>query len=355
MSLRTRGSHTQTLQEPPAKKTSTQQPPTKKRKRLSCRVALLVVAAVLLAIYATPGLIIKYSLWVQSALIFVHHVRIPFYSNLTNPAEFGLVNTRNFDLPQYDGCAVSTWHVLPATYRDNVTLSRDYDRAMSDGAPIILYLHGNTGTRGTPHRVQLYQYLSNRGYHVVAFDYRGYGDSTCAPSERGLMEDSLLVWYWVRRHTRQSRIYIWGHSLGSTAATFLSQELWRLGSHPRGVVLDAPLTHMFDAAAHHPFGAPYWPIMPLFRYFVIEAFQEQFDSEARLKHIPYRILILHGHNDIIIPFHIGYQMYETALESRKRNPLLGSVHFVDCGETTHKTNYESPSLAPALDHFIDHK
>ena len=353
MALTSQGSLTQTVQK---RKTDTKRPPTKRKKVRLHHVACLLVT--LLAIYAFPGVVIRFCPWVQSALIFVHHVRVPFFSNLTNPAEFGLANTRNLDLVQFDGCAVSTWQVLPASYQGNATASRHYDEALSDGAPIVLYLHGNTGTRGTGHRVQFYKFLSGRGYHVVTFDYRGYGDSVCSPSERGMMEDSLLAWRWVRHHAPHNHIYIWGHSLGSTAATYLAKELWKHGTQPKGIILDAPLTSMSEAVSNHPLGAPYWlwPAMPLFKYFVIETtFKGRFESADRLRHIPSPILIAHGHNDIIIPFHTGQRFFQAALESRRRNPLLSRVDFVDCGESTHKTNFMSSSLSSALDMFIHHK
>lgn len=331
----------------------------KRRKQLnSLGLASGVVAALLLTLYVAIAALIKYSYWVQTLLIYIHFVRTPFFADLSNPAEFGLRNARNFHLVQHDGCSLGVWHVLPNAYQDNVTRSQDYLSALADGATVVLYLHGNTGSRGTPNRINLYKSLAERGYHVITFDYRGFGESSCAPSERGMMEDALLVWNWIHTHTpSESRAFIWGHSLGSAAATYLAKEVWnRKAVHPKGVVLDAPFTTVVDAAANHPLSAAYWPVLPLFRYFVIESFNERFDSESRLRFIPFPVLIAHGHNDVIIPFHLGYQMYQTILESRKKNPLLSQqVHFVDCGESLHNTNIQSRHLRLALDHFIDGK
>ena len=328
-----------------------------KKKIATPRNLAVVLCLVLVGAYVSVAALIRLSVQIQSHLIYLNYVRIPLFSNLSNPAEHGLRNARNFDLLQYDGCPVSTWHLLPDTYQDNVTESQDYISALSDGAPIVLYLHGNTGSRGTPHRVSTYRSLSRRGYHVIAFDYRGYGDSQCSPSERGMMEDALLEWDWVQSHAPLSRVFIWGHSLGSAAATYLAKEIWATRhAHPKGVILDAPFTSIIDAASSHPFGTPYRPVMAIFRQLVLETFQERFESESRLSHVPFPLLIAHGHNDVVIPFQLGQRMYQTALEARKRNPFLSrSLHFVDCGESNHKTNYESPDLQLALDHFMDRK
>ena len=329
---------------------------TRAKKKLPTPLHLAALAGLALAVvYVCVAVFIRFSVHAQTHLIYVHYLRLPFFKDLRQPSEVGLRNTRNFDLIQFDGCPISTWHILPDTYQDNVTRSQDFISALSDGAPIVLYLHGNTGTRGTHHRVETYLSLRRRGYHVITFDYRGYGDSQCAPSERGMMEDALLEWDWINRHAPHSRVFIWGHSLGSAAATYLAKEIWeRRDTYPRGVILDAPFPSVVDAASHHPFGLPYWPVMSLFRYLVLEQFQERFESELRLTHIPFPLLIAHGHSDVIIPFHLGQRMYHTALEARKTNPFLSRrLHFVDCGETTHKENYESPALQLALDHFVD--
>ena len=47
-----------------------------------------------------------------------------------------------------------------------------YESSLSHGEPVILYMHGNSGSRGSSHRVELYTLLRNLNYHVIAFDYR---------------------------------------------------------------------------------------------------------------------------------------------------------------------------------------
>ena len=324
-----------------------------KKRRFSCCWWLLAVVVV---IYVTIPFLVRYSIRLQSALIYVNFIKTPWFGNISNPAEFGLQRTRQFELFHGDGCEVTVWQVLPNSYwsSHNLMSTEDYLKAFSDGAPIVLYLHGNTGTRATPHRVDLYKYLAgDKGYHVITFDYRGYADSRCYPSETGMMEDAHLVWKWVKQYAPSSKLYTWGHSLGSAAATYLAKELCENGNHqPSGLILDAPFTNMVDAGSNHPFGIPFWPIMPLFRYFVLESFPERFESSERLKHISCPVLILHGRKDVIIPFHLGQKMYSIALESRKANPKLGNVTFVDCGETAHKTNYQSPHIGSALNNLI---
>ena len=359
MAARHRGSRTATaLQQ--AKSHKADGKPAVKNKTRKRLLSLVTIVLVVLALYSTPAVLVRYSEWLQKALIFVHHVRTPFYGNLSDPGSYGLKFARQFELFHEDQCGVEVWQVLPRVYHDgdevnmDIALSEsDFQSALSDGAPVVLYLHGNTGTRALYHRVEVYKYLSGeKGFHVVTFDYRGFGNSQCHPSERGMMEDALLVWKWVRTHAPDSKIYIWGHSLGSAAATYLTKELCDSGEQPSGMILDAPFTDVLDAAENHPITLPYWPIIPLFRYYILETLEERFESVQRLKDITCPVLILHGRNDIIIPFHIGEKFYNTVLEFKKDHPSMGSVEFVDCGETNHKENYLSPHTHSALDRFI---
>jgi len=84
----------------------------------------------------------------------------------------------------------------------------------------MIYFHGNMGSRASGHRLDLYRLLQDLDFHVIAFDYRRFGKSTSmvAPSESGLVTDSLCIYEWVRDilgENSQVPIFFWGHSLGT--------------------------------------------------------------------------------------------------------------------------------------------
>lgn len=109
------------------------------------------------------------------------------------------------------------------------------------GKHVILYMHGNSGSRAGEHRKELYLALQNQDYHVVAFggnkfniiyhaflsffttklsDYRGYADSKqIPPSETSTVQDGLFVYKWIRSVLGSTsngvHIFVWGHSLGT--------------------------------------------------------------------------------------------------------------------------------------------
>ena len=324
----------------------------KSKKACSCTRCMLIVACVLLSLYVSVPFILRYSHFVQKELIYVNRISIPFFANLSDPQSFNLSKSRHFNLEHENGCKIGVWQLLPGTYHDDTpTPEGNFPSLLSDGHPIILYLHGNTGTRATYSRILLYKMLTEeRNYHLITFDYRGFGDSDCSPSEAGLMEDGLLVWQWVTSHAHSSKVYLWGHSLGSGATIYLATNLTADGKNPAGILLDAPFTSVVEAAYNHPFSSPYWIVLDTFRYLTADYFHETHPSIDRIAHVTCPILIMHGHHDVIVPFHMGYKLYEVAVATRK--PGDGKVQFIDCGETSHKFNYHSVDLLNALDTFI---
>lgn len=112
-----------------------------------------------------------------------------------------------------------------------------------------------------PSRVQHYQAFASRlRANVFAPDYRGYADSTGAPSEAGLILDARSSWDWLRSHgARPENVLVVGNSLGTAVAVQLAsalgaeQQLDGPKEHgkdmgvssrerPRGVVLLAPFS-----------------------------------------------------------------------------------------------------------------
>ena len=63
------------------------------------------------------------------------------------------------------------------------------------GATVILYLHGNAETISQRHRRELYKIFRRCGLHVLAVDYRGYGQSSALYplSETTLASDAQVI------------------------------------------------------------------------------------------------------------------------------------------------------------------
>jgi pimeloyl-ACP methyl ester carboxylesterase len=102
----------------------------------------------------------------------------------------------------------------------------------------VIYLHGQDGNIGDT--VDALARLHDAGVNVLAFDYRGYGDSQQArPSEAHLRQDAeWAIDYLVEtRHIDSGAIVLDGTGLGAD----LALEVGAKHSELAGVVVDSPL------------------------------------------------------------------------------------------------------------------
>ncbi len=108
----------------------------------------------------------------------------------------------------------------------------------------VLYLHGQTGNLGDA--VDSLAALHAVGVNILAFDYRGYGQSEFAhPSERRWREDAewALAYLTATRHVAAGSIIVEGSALGANLALEVA------AAHPElaGVVVDEPIDDPADA------------------------------------------------------------------------------------------------------------
>ncbi|KFM81875.1 Monoacylglycerol lipase ABHD12, partial [Stegodyphus mimosarum] len=317
----------------------------------------------LLVIIFVVYIIIPFSVYLSPAVrrhaVFLNYVSLSRQKNLSLPSESGLKCTRNFYVSSEGSIKLGVWHI-PAHF----SLSKCKDGHIPEGEefndeqPIFLYLHGNAGTRSGGHRVELYKVLSEKlNSHVIAFDYRGFGDSTNeSPSEQGLVKDTESMYNWLRKRVKSSRIYIWGHSLGTGVSVAFLNSLSTSKDQPGGLILEAPFTRIIDAARHHPLSI-FHRYMPFFETLIAEPIGDKdtaFDSINRIGNVKCPILILHAEDDGFVPFDQGKELYERALATRKISDhitkFVGFDRKLDLG---HKHIFQNPDLPIIIKEFID--
>jgi len=279
---------------------------------------------------------------IPAVLVFLNMVGWPAarWCNFKEPSkEFGLPSSRNFYLDSSPGVTLGVWHIA-SSFSDGVPPSSQFPTPLPplsedsgfDGKPVIFYLHGNSAHRASKHRVELYKLLSSMGYHVVCFDYRGYGDSTGSPSEAGLVHDALTVYKWILARRGNSQVHIWGHSLGTGVACHLGRKIFDIidggdvGMRaPEGIVLESPFSNLKDEVREHKFAKPF-RFMPYFEHVFIGAFDRMnlhFQSDVHVRHIRAPILFLHADDDHVIPYHLCQRLYESSLKMENGEIRVG--------------------------------
>lgn len=287
-------------------------------------------------IYLISPIVFKYSTFIQRNLLFMNLVNTQYDFNLSHPEQLGLKCTRTLRLTFVNKQAakdrkieLGVWHILPesslpaceTTHTNNRTSIED-KLAFQDSRPIVLYLHGNGGTRAGDHRSQLYRRLAHEfDYHIITFDYRGYGDSTyLQPTTSGLAADAQFMYRWLLQqpNVNKQRVIVWGHSLGTAVAVRMVSSL-ETAISPEKLVLEAPFDSMASAIANHPFSYPF-RVLPYFESYFVEPIRDSpdmnFDTDTRIVKIKStRIMILHAEDDAIIPMKLGRNLFETAVKA----------------------------------------
>ncbi|HUD12438.1 MAG TPA: alpha/beta fold hydrolase [Terracidiphilus sp.] len=212
----------------PPQGTSSEQPPT-----VSGRW-LLTAAGATLAAAATCAWLTLCILYWQGSWQLLYH---PASAVARTPASVGLA---------FDPMAF-------AATEDGEPLLKGWWIPAAPDAPhrqyTVLYLHGQTGNLGDC--VDGLAALHAVGVNILAFDYRGYGQSLFAhPSEARWRQDAewALEYLTATRHVPAGAIVVEGSALGANLALEIAAARPELA----GVVLESPLASPVDAIFRDP-------------------------------------------------------------------------------------------------------
>jgi uncharacterized protein len=262
-----------------------------------------------MAALALPTIAALCYLWL--CLWFAAHQRAFQYSpggNRVTPEAAGIEGFTATEIVTEDGERIAAWWAPP-----------------SPGGGVVLFLHGTPGTlQGTVWRLPD---LRKSGLGVMAIDWRGYGGSTGTPSEAGLRADARGAFDYLQAAAPDSRIAVFGESLGSGVAVALARD-----RPVAGVLLNAPyasVRRLFELRG---------PPLP-YRLLLLD----QFDSEALIGEISVPVMILHGSADENIPISEARRLYAAAREPKIMIEVEGAGHLAA---------WEGGAAAPATEALL---
>ncbi len=172
-----------------------------------------------------------------------------------------------------------------------------------EGAKItLLYCHGNAATLDQlKHVAALFK---DFGVNALLFDYRGYGASDFVqPTEETLAEDARAAYDWLKnvKQLPDSRIVIWGHSLGAAVASRLAIE-----RSPAGLITEGAFTSIREMARSV---YPWLYLHPAMIW-------DKFEVSVHLAKRRMPLLMLHAERDEVIPLKIGERAFQLASEPK---------------------------------------
>jgi fermentation-respiration switch protein FrsA (DUF1100 family) len=167
----------------------------------------------------------------------------------------------------------------------------------------VVFSHGNAGSIG--HHLGFVIWLVEAGYHVMMYDYRGFGKSGGVVDRRGMVDDVKAAFSHVgkRPGVNPLRLVSYGHSLGG------AKSVTALGESPvrglRAVVIDGAFASYKSMAR----------IMggQLGESLVTD---ELAPREYVKKLSPVPLLVVHGTRDEVVPVAQGRQLFQSAAQPK---------------------------------------
>jgi len=222
---------------------------------------------------------------------------------LRSPAEHGMT-FKNVNIRTKDNELLHGWFI----YQPNPHMSKT-----------IVYFHENAGNIGfrMPILIELYKTIK---VNILLVAYRGYGQSTGSPSERGIMIDSDAIldhlFTSLKEDINSEQVYVFGKSLGGAVAIYAcSDSTYKI----KGLILEntfSSISSLVDT------------IMPFVKYFKTFLLKNFWPSVERIPKIKVPILFLISENDELIPRNHMEELHNAAVlaKFKTKHILIGATH-----------------------------
>ncbi len=196
---------------------------------------------------------------------------------------------------------------------ENTTINALHFKA-KESKGVVLYFHGNGGNLAGWGGIA--EDFLSRNYDLIIYDYRGYGKSTGKiQSQEDLLKDALYAYDYTKERYAESKIILYGRSLGTGLAIYLAKE-----KNPKKLILETPYNNFTDVAKYH------YPYLPTF------LMKYKLDSESLIEFVKCPIYIFHGTEDIIIPLEYARKL-ESKIKGNYKFFLITNAGHNDVSET----------------------
>lgn len=180
---------------------------------------------------------------------------------------------------------------------------------------LIILCHGNGEMLGDLED-ELGWFSERYRVSVLAFDYRGYGNSEGAPTQNRLYQDGQAAYDFARqRGFSPEEIVLFGRSLGGAVAVDIASK-----NQVAGMGLSNTFSSMTDVAASKFIWLPVRLVL-----------RNRFPSAKRIERYQGPLVQRHGTMDQIVPIRFGKKLFDSATQAE-------SKVFVEDPRGTHNQN-----------------
>jgi len=241
----------------------------------------------MLALRIALGLALAYALLVLLAWRFQERLAFPApRAPVPDPKRVGVANGEQIEVTTADGTRLVGWYLKPEVPQPPPT---------SPTSPSLLWFYGNGETIAAIWPIV--REFQPPGTAVLVVDYPGYGGSAGRATETAMYgaADAAYAALVARPGVDTDRVYVYGRSLGTAAAT------WVAARHPvAGLILESPFT---SAAA---MARQLYALLPRF------VVRLSLDNLGRMRQIRCPVLVFHGDADRLVPTAMGREVAATA-------------------------------------------
>ena len=234
-------------------------------------------------------------------------------------SQFYRPSPQQYDAPENYGLA---YEPVDFVTRDGVRLCAWWFPADAAATGTVIHCHGNGGNI-TGHFVQT-AWLAAEGYHVLCFDYRGYGASAGKPTRAGMMADThaAVDYVMVRKDLDPGAVLLFGQSLGGAVAITVAAERDDLA----GVAVDGPFSSYRQEVEW--MLKRRWLTRGVARVVPrlgISLGHDPIDCVDRVSPTP--LFLMHGKDDQICPWEMSQDLYDRATEPKGLWLVPGAGHY----------------------------
>ena len=188
----------------------------------------------------------------------------------------------------------------------------------TNNAPLLIYFGGNADDAT---RIVLHV----KGFEIIAFNYRGFVNSTGNPSEQAIFSDALRIF---DKYAKGKEVIVIGRSLGTGVATYVASK-----RNIKGLILVTPYDSIVSIGKKM---YPYFPIETLSNH--------KFESVKYMLHVKAPVGLIEVQNDETIP-----KYHFDKLRAKVPNEAL----HVELSNTTHADVLKHPDFEKIIRKMIN--
>ena len=192
-------------------------------------------------------------------------------------------------------------------------------------AKVILYLHGNAENISTHSRSVFW--LVEKGYTVLALDYRGFGASQGRPILPDVLMDAKAGADWLRDAYPDHSLVVLGQSMGAALAVNFVADYGR-DYDVSQLILEAPFAGFRSVAREMLQRTVVGTIVSPLVYLI----PSDWDPKDRAPNIHIPVMQLHSRMDEVVPVSEGQVLYDALPESMRcyvasKGPHIASFRY----------------------------